>query len=326
MGLVEKRRFYATHHSEGRERLRGEPMKFEAFLKTFDPHTPVLGIVRSLLALSLLGTLLCNDIDLVINPLGFTKAPLPGLSDIHNLSLFSLLQNHLWLAKALSIFILMAVASGFYSKFTTILHAWVALSFANSCSLIDGGGQINGILTLLIIPLCLTDPRKNHYFQSIGNQSAYTALAAYLSLLAAKLQMCFIYFHAAVGKIPVDEWSDGTALYYWFQNNIFGVPSPLLEWLQPILTSDIVVFATWGVLVFEFVLAASITSERAFRLPIMVLGIFFHLGIAYIHGLTSFFITMAAGLILYLGPITTKELRYMRACFAERNFKPFKEI
>lgn len=296
-------------------------MRFEAFFRSFNPHTRVLGIARSVLALSLLGTLVSNEIDLIIKPLGFTNEVLPDLSFIHSLSLFSLFSDHLWLAKSLGVVILLAVISGFYPRYTAIPHAWVALSFANSCHLIDGGDQINGILAMLTVPLCLTDPRRNHFHDSKGRVNIYTSVIAYISLLAAKIQMCFIYFHAGVGKIPVKEWSDGTALYYWFHNNIFGAPSPTLEWMAPILKGNSVVLVTWAVLIFEYVLAAAIIARGRYRFPLMALGIIFHVGIAYIHGLTSFFLTMSAGLIFYLGPVTLKELKVLTNYFNERKLQ-----
>ena len=91
--------------------------------------------------------------------------------------------------------------------------------------------------------------------------------------------------------------------------------------MTPILKGDSVVFATWGVLIFEYALAAGIIARGSYRFPLMALGILFHLGIAYIHGLTSFFLTMSAGLIFYLGPVTLKERKVLSNYFNERKLQ-----
>jgi hypothetical protein len=60
---------------------------------------------------------------------------------------------------------------------------------------------------------------------------------------------------------------------------------------------------TWGTLILELLLFMGLVVEKKHRWKLLWLGIFFHTGIAVVHGLISFVLAMWAGLILFLRPI-----------------------
>lgn len=69
------------------------------------------------------------------------------------------------------------------------------------------------------------------------------------------MQTAVIYFHASVGKFPVQEWAEGTAVYYWFNNAVFGMSDYMKVILNPFLANDIgVALFTYGTLWFELLL------------------------------------------------------------------------
>lgn len=272
--------------------------------------TNVYGIARSLLAIGTLITLLFTDIHVLLQPVNIPNE-VPKFLNFPKISLFYLLDFNFQLAKWIAVSILLIVASGWRPRITGILHWWVSYSFIASAILVDGGDHITSVLTLLLIPICLVDSRKWHWTLHTPAPKTENAkwvvanLIAITSFFIIRLQVAFIYFHAGVGKLEVEEWVNGTATYYWFTEPMFGLSS----WLAPIITPLLVspwgvCFITWGVIVFEILLFLGLTLHSKWRSTLLILGIAFHFGIVLIHGLVSFFFAMSAALLLYLRPKT----------------------
>ena len=196
---------------------------------------------------------------------------------------------------------------GWRPRFTAPLHWWLTFSLATSAVMVDGGDQVSSVLTLLLLPVALTDGRKWHW-QADGSRTGYghewKSLVALFALLAIRVQVAGIYFHAAVGKMRVEEWTDGTVLYYWFTDPQFGATGAVRQAIEPLLRhGPTLALMTWGAMLLELSLfMALVMPKKAWRY-LLPLGIAFHASIAIIHGLVSFFFAMAAALVLYLRPV-----------------------
>jgi hypothetical protein len=62
---------------------------------------------------------------------------------------------------------------------------------------------------------------------------------------------------------------------------------------------------TWGVIFFEFLLFLALFINKKYYKYLLAAGLIFHFAIIVIHGLSSFFLAMAAALIFYLAPLGT---------------------
>lgn len=261
--------------------------------------TNIIGLSRSLLAIGTFLTLAFNPTDILFNVSFFDQ----NVSLLQKYSLFVVFSENLEIARIIAMIILSLVIAGIYPRWTGLLHWYVSYSFFVSSFVVDGGDQISSILTLLLIPITILDSRKNHWNSaeySVNNLKSTISLSFYWLI---KIQVCVIYLHAFTGKIPIDEWINGTATYYWLTHAYFGV-HPLLNSSVKMLLSNgfIVVFLTWGVLILEFLLAACILlgSKNNTKRVMLICGIVFHFSILIVHGLVSFFFAIVAGLILYL--------------------------
>ena len=269
--------------------------------------TNVYGLARTFLALGTLITLCFNDVGLLFRQ-GVGIESFPSCDGISGYSLFCFFSHNLVLAKGISITILLLVISGYYPRLTGILHWWVSFSFMNSSLIVDGGDQVTAVLAFLILPICLTDNRINHWHQYKTPESATLGfnirqIIAYTTLWVVKLQVAFIYFQAGVAKFNVEEWANGTALYYWFNNSLLGASDWLTPFLDMITQSPILVsFSTWGILLLEMLLFAAFFMRKKDRGKLLIVGLIFHFGIILIFGLVSFFCAMTAALLLYLRP------------------------
>ena len=207
--------------------------------------------------------------------------------------------------RRVAIFLLLVVASGWMPRITGGLHWWLTASFFLSASTIDGGDHLAGVLTLILVPLALTDPRSWHWQEPPVVQESFgwqvRALLGWSSLIVVRIQMAGVYLHTFVAKTAVDEWADGTALYYWFTDHNFGLPPFLMFFVEPLLLNGATVVAlTWGSIFVEILLFLGIAASERVRVWLLGLGLTFHGMIAVGIGLWSFSTTMFGGLILYL--------------------------
>ncbi|MGB8472906.1 MAG: sporulation-delaying protein SdpB family protein [Candidatus Acidiferrum sp.] len=269
------------------------------------PWTNVYGLARTGLALGTALTLIFNTSAVLFRPASGVP-DCPYCKDIGSFSLFCLFPEHLEMVRAICIFVLVIVASGWRPRYTAFFHWWVAFSLQISAITLDGGDQVTAVLTFLILPIALTDSRKWHW-QSIrfvpdaNMLEILRRLTALTTFGVIRLQVAIIYFHAFVGKLNVDDWVNGTVLYYWFTEPTIGLPTWLSNF-NPLLTTRFVVLLTWATLLLEAALFMALIMPKKARKYCLVAGILFHFLIALTMGLVSFAIAMFAALILYLRP------------------------
>lgn len=272
--------------------------------------TNVYGLARSILAFGTILTLLFNNnITLFYNILPGSENQM-YLSPFIKYSFFILLNNHILFAKIIAILILLIVISGWKPRYTCILHWYIAFSFFISCSVVDGGDQVGTVLTFLLIPIAFTDKRNNHWGRPLFSEltdSRKTLLKKILansSAVMIRIQVAIIYLNASVEKFKVPEWKNGTILWYWFQDPVYGANSSFLPFIKSLLDVPIIlIISTWAVIFTEFLLFLGLVIDPKYRKHLLVLGIAFHFAIILIHGLGTFFLSMVSALILYLLPL-----------------------
>jgi antimicrobial peptide system SdpB family protein len=274
-----------------------------------DPWTNVYGLARTLLALATASTLVFSHSSSLFRPAAGLVSMPPICVGLGSAGLFCQTgAERLELGRWIAVAILLLVASGYRPRFTGVLHWWVSFSLQANAVMVDGGDQATAVLTLLLIPVTLTDDRTWHWHAAknatLGAWEETKRLIARTFLTLARVQVAGIYYHAAVGKTAVAQWADGTALYYWFNNPTFGAPPWLLRLLTPILEGSVTLpLFTWSVILLELALAAALVMPKKRWGLFLIAGIGLHAGIILVHGLVSFGTMMMAALVLYLRPI-----------------------
>lgn len=267
------------------------------------PFTWVYGLARSVLAVGTLINLLFNSPAVLFDRDTFGNQSLS--LTFQKLNIFFVLgYDNLSYSYAIAIVVLLLVIAGVYPRLTGILHWLVSFGFFSAATIIEGGDQLTAILTLLLVPVTLLDPRTNHW-QAPPSQpgQAYRNFTARVLLDLVKLQMAVLYLHAGIDKLyKLDEWRNGTALYYFFNDPLFGHPAWLSFLLdKPLANAYVVSSLTWGTIVFELGLFGALFMGRA-RRYLFWPAVIFHLGIAVVIGLVSFSLAMTGGLVLYMLP------------------------
>lgn len=281
--------------------LKHQPTVIERLAPTKSPMTSPIYIGRALLALATLITLLANSSWTLFHSPNPSVPLAPSCGGIESISLFCVLPSTEF-ARWTGIAILLLVLSGILPGFLSILHWYVTASVFWSIAPMEGGDQLSSIVSLLLIPIALSDGRiflwssKRIYDNKIINVVGNT------SFLFICLQLAIVYFNSAVAKFSSPPWVEGTAMWYWMQHPAFGAP----EWLQgPALdllaTSWGSATFTWGTILFELFIATSIfLPQRRIRLLGYSFGVLLHLGIAIVIGLVSFSLVMIATLTIVI--------------------------
>lgn len=231
-------------------------------------YISLYGLARTIIGLSLLLTLIFNSWDTLFPQIdGVPCNQLLKIdSFVNKVNFFLLLGlDNIKTMYYLSILIMIIVVSGFFPLLFCLLHWWIQFSFINSSSCVDGGDQIASNLCLLMIPIFIFDTRIWHWKNSYKAKiNFYKLTLSNVVLKLIRLQMCIIYFHAAVGKFDVAEWKNGTAIYYWVNCSFFKM-SPNLEPITMYLFSNPVIMGlcTWGTMLIELLLAFGIVASKS---------------------------------------------------------------
>lgn len=270
------------------------------FLQAHVVWTNVYGLARTLLALGTLLTLMFNSSHVLFREgAGFEdRISCRGVAAYTFFCWFP--EEGLEVGRWLAIVILCVIASGWRPRLTALPHWFLSLSLHATGRVIDGGDQVTAVLTLLLLPIALTDPRRWHWEAPPTTAPLCHNLLAWSALLAIRVQVAVIYVHAAAAKFAVPEWADGSAMYYWLSSRYMGLPDYLHAIFAPLLTSSFVAVITWGVIILELMLAAALVMSPGLQRIMFGMGVLFHVAIAVFMGITSFAIAMLAALVLYL--------------------------
>lgn len=261
----------------------------------------IIGFSRSLLAAGTLLTLLFNDLNLLIPGNYLQSLDMGSLKFRYNFFLlFS--TSHIAIMQVIGILLLLVIISGHFLQLSSLLHFWITASFYVLNPVKVGGDNINTILTLLLIPVCLFDSRKNHWHVPIESTKFNQSMQD-IFLIIIKLQVAYIYFDSLYDKLHVKEWLNGMMIYYWFNHHFFGLHPKLLSLVNPLLrTVPVLIFIAWSVILLEAILMAGFILPKRARFTALYVGIIFHLLIMLVHGFASFFFAMSSALLLYLYP------------------------
>lgn len=278
-------------------------MLFSQKLLETNPYGNRYAIVRSLAAISTLITLLFNSTNVLFDLKIFELYEKMGVFNNINLA-FVLGYENILIFKWIGITVMILVIAGIYPRVTGILHFLIAYSFIRSSAILEGGDQMNLIISFFLVPITLMDNRKSHWSLGYDNVNKYKRLSCNCIYAILAIQIAIVYLHAGIEKIyKLDEWTEGTAIYYIFNDVLFGTPDWLNFIVSPVINWNLGSFIlSWGTIFFEILLFAGYFMTVNQKLRLFVFGIFFHIIIAVMFGLVSFLFSMAAALSLYLLP------------------------
>ena len=194
------------------------------------PWASGIGLARTLLAAGTCGTLLATSPDVLLSPLADGVVP-PVCAGVRGAGLWCVvpyLEGQA--ARALAILILLVVASGWRPRITAVPHWYVSWSLVANVTIQDGGDQITAVLTILLVPVALTDPRRWHWQPPRRDEVGPRHIVANAALALIRLQVAVVYLHASIAKSASKSGPTAPPCTDWFRHGVFGAP----DWLRPV--------------------------------------------------------------------------------------------
>lgn len=281
---------------------RGFGRRLVATAGTFDPRGTEVAVGRTLLALAELSVIVLTP-DRALFALTGEQPGGARCSGTRALSLWCVGggsgEGAFLVRRILAVAVLAVVASGYRPRWTCIPHWYVTFSLGASMTLANGGEGVARIATLLLIPICLGDRRRWQWTAPVPPLDPTWRGSAYAAHLTLRVQVVLVYGHAALSKLVVPEWRDGTAVHYVVRDAYYGVPDGLGRLLDPALGSYwFIALATWGTILAEVTIAASALAPSKARRVGLGVAVALHAGIIVFMGLFSFGLVMIALLVL----------------------------
>ncbi|OUS00182.1 hypothetical protein A9Q84_03085 [Halobacteriovorax marinus] len=258
-----------------------------------------LAIARALIAFSTFLVLILNN---EVTLFGMENGLNHFSSKYEAWNIFFLLGvEEIFLMKLVAIGVLVLSFIGILPRFTILLQLWVHWSFINGSITIEGGDQVAYLVILFLTPLFLIDNRMHMWKKFDGKISKFKLELIRFCINLVKIQAAIIYFVASVGKYPVEQWLNGTSIYYWFVDPTFGLPDFLMTIFNPLMKSGwFMFFMGWSVLILELSLATGFIIKNKYKKYLFIGGIGMHFSIFLFHGLPNFMLSMIGILIIYL--------------------------
>lgn len=180
----------------------------------------------------------------------------------------------------------LGLVSGYATRIATFLTL-IAFSLLIQ-RLPELGDSGDNMAKIVLIYMCFLLPRRTQ-----SSAGEFRVWLHNLAVLAIALQLMVMYLTSGFAKAMGETWQNGVAMYYVNQIQWFTLPGTQTLFLNPF----IVTAATYIPMFYQLLFPVAVISR--IKLPWILLGILFHLGIAVLMGLISFS-TIMIGLELFL--------------------------
>lgn len=192
---------------------------------------------------------------------------------------------------------------GFYPRINAAISFILLTSFHHRNTLILNSGDtlMRSLLFLFMFP----NTAARLSIESLYRKTTTAAqpFVAQWVVLLFQMQVALVYASTFLHKLKGPTWLDGTALYYVARLDEFvRFPVPFL--FEHMITIKLM---TWSSLLVEFALGYLIWY-RKLRLPIVVIGVLFHLGIEYTMNIPLFEWLMMVSFLVFIDAETWEYL------------------
>jgi len=263
-------------------------------LSAFDFRSRWFGVGRSLICFAELTVVLITPSKALLTPV-LTISNGARCGGVRAASAYCLVggTSHAEYARWILVAVLLVAAVGYRPRWTAIPQLWAIYSIAVSITVPDGGESVGMVMSLLMLPILLTDNRTWQWSPPTKPLSPSGHAVAYAAFWAVRLQLAYIYLDTAISKFGVADWANGTAEYYFLRDNMFGVAKPWDGLLLALSKYPVIVIGmTWGALLVELLIAVCILGSDRWRKVGLVLDILLHGSIILLMGLWSFALVM----------------------------------
>lgn len=212
--------------------------------------------------------------------------------------------QNLIIADAVVILGLILVISGFYPRWTGLLHLYLTYAISTTHALSDGGKSALLVFVAALALVSLSDGRRQAYTTNLDAHCIAKPLSriSQAAILFGRLYLCVLYAAAAISQLGVGLSAHGAAtqqsatdtfLGGWFQ--IPGTPwSFAHDWPLAL--------AIWMPVALELLIAVNIIGTANMRRAAFTFAVILHAGTALSSGLLGFSLIMIGCCLAVITP------------------------
>lgn len=183
--------------------------------------------------------------------------------------------------------------------FSAVAIFWFSISLSKLIATVANGSDLVLNIFLFISIFLATTPKLPS-----GKLSQLQSLISNSALLLSQIQLALIYLLSGYDKLTSEAWQTGAAMHSIINLTFFQNPFLKFEFNEVHCT-----VLSWLVILFELSFSVLIWFKK-FRIPMLVVGVMFHLGIVFFLGLLDFGIIMIICYVVFLPVTRTDTLRY----------------
>lgn len=261
--------------------------------------TRLLGIGRTIIALAQFSFLVLTPIEAFLTPVVGVALGDRCSEPVASFSMYCLWDNPRDVTNVI-IILLILIASGFYPRWTSLLHFWISYSLGMAIGLPDGGESAAMVITFFYIFASINDGRRWHWERGGRVHSGPLAGVAWAGSWMVRIQVAFIYLWGGLSKLAIESWQDGTAVYYVARMEFFGAAGFFDDTIRYLTAIPLVALAgTWGTIVLEVAISILLlANRRRAGVAALVVCIFIHSLIIVMIGIVSFAMIMIGGVTI----------------------------
>jgi antimicrobial peptide system SdpB family protein len=230
-----------------------------------------------------------------------------GIPSDDSFTIYTLIPNNIYYFEIiyhLGILFSILFIIGYKGKIVSIFNCILTISFINRNYLLSDGGD--NLMILLLFYLLFADVTRYFSIDSYNKNKVdndFSVMLHNFAIYACIIQICIVYISSALYQLQGTKWSNGTALYYITQVDLFSNPH-----LAGVFHSSILIgtFLTYFSILIKIAFPFLINNSKT-KILIVTLIVSFHIGIAVFMGLLTFALTMIAAELLIF-----KDTEYFR--------------
>lgn len=282
----------------------GSTVNTDARVTSTNIRSKFIPIGRAIIALGQLIFLLFNSQGLRFGEVA-SQTLVPRCHGWGQASVYCLVgAQNLIIADAVVILGLILVISGFYPRWTGLLHLYLTYAISTTHALSDGGKSALLVFVAALALVSLSDGRRQAYTTNLDAHCIAKPLSriSQAVILFGRLYLCVLYAAAAISQLGVGLSAHGAAtqqsatdtfLDGWFQ--IPGTPwSFAHDWPLAL--------AIWVPVALELLIAVNIIGTANMRRAAFTFAVILHAGTALSSGLLSFSLIMIGCCLAVITP------------------------
>lgn len=267
---------------------------FDAIMSSANIRSKFIPIGRAIIGLGQLIFLFFSSQEFRFTEVG-SQAIGPRCHGWNQASVYCLVgSENMVLTDTLVVFGLILVISGFYPRWTGLLHLYLTYAISTTLAVSDGEKAAVLVIVAVLALVSFSDGRRNAYTTELNSDHLATPVGrlGQAAIIFGRVYLCFLYAAAAISQLGGGLWTHKAVSQQAATNTFFG------EWFQVLGTpwsfahNWPLALAIWVPVALQVLIAINILGTANMRRAAFTFAVILHAGTALSTGVISFGLIM----------------------------------